>query len=147
MKKQERKLWKQSTISTGHKSWHDWTVCSARLQLRSWLTLWSHLGLDSGRVHFQSHVEAGSFKFLMRVMLRASVSCLLLTGSCPRIIATWPSPQAAHVIATSFKANRGKSVFSTKKKCVLWEKESVLNVYHDQGHLGTKGEMQIIAAS
>ena len=71
---------------------------------------------NSGRIHFQSHVEADSFKFLMRVLLRASVSCLLLTGSCPRLIVKLPSPQAAHNIATSFKANRGKSVFSHEKE-------------------------------
>ena len=116
VKKQERKLWKQGTVSMGHKSRHGWPVCSARLQLRSWLGLWSHLGLNSGRIHFQSHVEVDSFKFLMRVLLRASVSCLLLTGSCPRLIVKLPSPQAAHNIATSFKANRGKSVFSHEKE-------------------------------
>ena len=123
VKKQECQLWKQGTVSVGHKSRRGWTVCSARLQLRSWLGLWSRLGLNSGRIHFQSHMGAGSFKFLMRVMLRASVSCLLLTGSCPQLVATRPFPQAAHNIATSFKANKGKSIFSRERN-VCYERKS-----------------------
>lgn len=59
------------------------------------------------------------------------VSCwglqfLLLAGGCFQPFATWPLPQAAHNIATSFKASRGDRVLSQEKEMLVMRERASL---------------------